>query len=105
MNTIGAVTCGIKALEGVLNNMVVAINRRTIDTGAGLTKTESESGIVICLESGKNAGNADPGTQSGTSDDPWRKTPDGETAKWHQVEVMDDSCNRLTMWVWGGTPS
>lgn len=101
MNTIGQVTCGIKALEGVLNNLVAAINRRTVDTGPGLTKKESDSGVIIDVAQGSKAGG--DGTPS-TSGGAWLTTPDGETAGWHQVTVVDDACNQLKMWVWGGTP-
>jgi hypothetical protein len=108
MNTIGTVSCGIKALEGVLNNLVAAINRRTIDTGSGLTKHESESGIIISLASAK----ADQGDSSqnpntgggGSSGGAWLTTPDGETAAWHQVVVMDANCTPLLQWVWSGSP-
>jgi len=106
VNTIGTVSCGIKALEGVLNNLVAAINRRTIDTGSGLTKHETESGILISLASAKSAqGDSSPNPAiggGGSSND--AITPDGEAAGWHQITVVDDACNKLAMWVWGGTP-
>jgi hypothetical protein len=100
MSPISKVSVGWKALEDVLNNFVRAINRRTIDTGFGLVKNESESGIVISLESAK----VGQGGSQGPQDDPWRTTPDGETATWHAVSVMDENCNRFSMWVWGGSP-
>jgi hypothetical protein len=107
MNTIGTVTCGIKALEGVLNNLVAAINRRTVDTGAGLTKHESDGGILISLASAKDAGNADSPTTQGTGGGgtgAWEVTPDGEKATWQKVVVLDANCNPLEQWLWGGSP-
>jgi hypothetical protein len=103
MNTIGAATCGMKALEGVLNNMVRAINRRTIDTGAGLTKHETESGILISLATAKTGGSGDstPSTGGGGA---WETTPDGEAATWQKVVVLDANCNPLEQWLWGGSP-
>ena len=105
MNTIGTVTCGIKALEGVLNNLVAAINRRTIDTGQGLTKKESDSGIIISLASAKadqGASSSNPATGGGSGND--QVTPDGEPAKWQKVVVLDANCNPLEQWLWGGSP-
>jgi hypothetical protein len=106
MNTIGTVTCGIKALEGVLNNLVAAINRRTIETGDGLTKKESDSGILISLASAKadqGGSHQNPATGGGGSSND-QVTPDGEAAKWQKVVVLDANCNPLEQWLWGGSP-
>jgi hypothetical protein len=106
MNTIGTVTCGIKALEGVLNNLVAAINRRTIDTGQGLTKKETDSGVLISLASAKAdqgaTSTANPTGGGGGSNN--QVTPDGEAAKWQKVVVLDANCNLLEQWLWGGSP-
>jgi hypothetical protein len=102
MSPISKVTCGIKPLEVVLNALVAAINRRTIDTGAGLTKSESDSGILITLQTTKPGDGS--GGAAGTLSGAWQVTPDNEAAGWHQITVVDDACNRLPMWIWGGTP-
>lgn len=105
MKTISKVNFGIKALEGVLNNLVAAINRRTINTGYGLTKEEGETGVTIKLQVGKTGQGGDSGPAAAdTENEPWKTTPDNETAGWQTVGLMDDNCNRFTMWVWGGSP-
>src|SRR5258708_38932129 len=102
MKTIGGVNIGWKDLEGVLNRLVHAINRRTIETGYGLTKEEGENGVIIALESGKGGA----GGQSLPADDlkPWEFTPDGEAAHWQKVVVLDANCNPLEQYLWGGSP-
>jgi hypothetical protein len=101
MSPISNVTFGWKALENVLNRLVRAINQRTIETGYGLTKEEGENGIIIQLESGKSGSSENPPTDQ---PEPWHTTPDGEVAGWRAIQVMDENCNRYSMWVWGGTP-
>jgi len=102
MNTVNSVAVGWKALEGVLNRLVQAINRRTIETGYGLTKEESENGVIIALEAGKGG----VGGDSLPSDEakPWKFTPDAELARWQKVVVLDADCNPLEQYVWGGSP-
>jgi hypothetical protein len=102
MNQVNNVSLGWKNLETVLNRLVRAINQRTIETGYGLTKEEGENGVIIRLEAGKT-GQGD-GSEPSMPDEPWKFTPDHETAAWHSVQVMDENCNRYSMWVWGGTP-
>jgi hypothetical protein len=102
MRTVSGVTIGWKDLEGVLNRLVSAINRRTIETGYGLTKEEGENGVIIALESGKGG----TGGDSLPSDNPtpWKYTPDGEQAHWQKVVVLDANCNPLEQYLWGGSP-
>jgi hypothetical protein len=102
MTTVKPVSAGNAQLEAVLNNLVGAINRRTIETGSGLTKKESANGVIISLQTAKASGDA--GNPSGGSSGDWTTTPDGETAKWHQVIVMDANCVELKQWVWSGSP-
>ena len=105
MNTIKPVSIGWKALGDVINVLVEAINRRTIDTGSGLTKSETENGILITLASAKASGDpGNPATGTGSTSTSTATTPTGEIAAWQQIQVMDDNCNKLSMWVWGGTP-
>jgi hypothetical protein len=102
MNLIKAVKVGWKELEDILNGMIKGINRRTIINGAGLSKQETDSGTMLWITKlGDSEGNDAGG---GAATDPWRITPDGETAGWHAVQVMDENCNRFSMYVWGGTP-
>lgn len=103
MNTLNKFSSGWKGLEAALNYLVVGINNRTIETGAGLTKSETDGGILISLAAAKSTNDASPATGGG-GDDPWRYTPDGEAAGWHSVEAMDGNCNRFSFWVWGGSP-
>src|SRR5258708_13374494 len=93
MKTIGGVSSGWKDLEGVLNRLVRAINRRTIETGYGLTKEEGENGVIIALESGKGG----TGGDSLPSDNPtpWKYTPDGEQAHWQKHVVLHPTSNPL----------
>jgi len=102
MNPINNVAVGWKDLEGVLNRLVKAINRRTIETGFGLTKEEGENGVIIALESGKT-GSGDPGSTPAPPDAD-ETTPDEEKAAWHQIFVQQGDCKILTMYVWGGSP-
>lgn len=104
MKPISKIKCGIKPLEAALNNLVDAINRRTISTGYGLTKEEGESGVIIRLQTREQGADSTPPAAAAPQDDPWRYTPDNQTAGWQSVHVMDENCNSFSMWVWGGQP-
>jgi len=98
MNTITKVDCGIKPLETVLNRMVSAINRRTVDTGVGLVKSETETGILISLANRDERSGGAAQTGGGSATIAW------QGVKWIQVNVVDANCNQSTITVlsWTG---
>ncbi len=97
------VECGIKEFETVFNNLVKGINERGVLAGAGLVATDTAVGTLISLAS-KDASTSAAGTAGGGGSDPDDVTPSNEAAGWHSITVVNDACERLQLWVWGGTP-
>jgi hypothetical protein len=79
-------------LETALNAIINEVNRQKPLGSASIAVEESPSGTLLKVT----------GARGG--DEPWKITPDGETAGWHQIHVVDQNCNQYTMYVWGGSP-
>ncbi len=92
---------GIAEQQVVLNNLVKGINARGVEAGSGLTSSYGPNGVLISVAS-KDASTSAAGTASGGDAD--EITPFGEKAAWHVITVVNDACERLQMYVWGGTP-
>jgi hypothetical protein len=113
-----------KALDKVLHNFREAINTNEPLEGSGIRVTEhTGAGRLIESSSGTSSGGNQKTLDDAPSNgklyerkdatwtaDPSQFTPavsgfpDGEPAAWHQINLIDASCNKYTMWVWGGTP-
>jgi hypothetical protein len=91
------ITSGWTWLETALNAMIDEMNRQKPLASASIAVEESPNGTLL-----KVAGPQQVGTGDGPQPD--LITPDGETAAWQQIHVVDQNCNQYTMYVWGGSP-
>lgn len=103
MKTLSSVSCGIKALEDVLNRIVAALNQRTPVAGAGITINESGSGAVIALAN-KDDDQGQPQNQGGggggviQASGPYTIMLNGVV--WKNVTIVDPvSCAQSTLTV------
>src|ERR1700747_646057 len=89
------ITSGWIWLETALNAIINEVNRQKPLGSASIVVEESPNGALL---------KAVP--QKAAADEPWKKTPDGETATWHQlISFNADKATVSTQWVWGGTPT
>jgi hypothetical protein len=85
---------GWKKLKSILEDFRKAVNHNQPLSGQGIFLHDTDKGCIISTHPFTDQGSAaDPGT-----------TPDGETANWHQIQLMDKNCKVFTMWVWSGSP-
>lgn len=119
MNTLKAIKIGWKQLAVSLNDLVTAVNARTIIRGHGIDISETPGGVMISVQS-KDA-STKPGsdeTNSQKGDDGTDGTSDGDTAgraesapngtaNWIRINVVFDNGGSYTMkemYVWGTQP-
>jgi hypothetical protein len=93
-----------KWLANQLNNLIDAINARTISVplGGGIDIQETTSGTLIALSSSGVL--AAPGSSSTNN---VNLTPDNTVPSWQTVNVIDNStgvCVTKTMKIWGTKP-
>src|SRR5215471_766426 len=87
-------------LQTTLNRVIDTLNRQKPLGSATIAIDETPSGTMLSL-TGQQGGQT---TQAPSSDGPWKITPDGETAGWHQILGFDPGTkNVVTVWVWSGS--
>src|SRR5215475_7271045 len=88
-------------LQMTLNRIIDALNEQKPLGSATITINESPNGTLLSLAAQQGGGDT---TTAPSADTPWKTTPDGETAKWHQILAFDPSTKAVsTIWVWSGS--
>lgn len=85
MNTIKPIKCGWKWLEKVVNDLIGAVNARTIavSVGGGLDIQESPNGYILSIPVGTAAPGATAGGSSATP-----AAPSGLVPIWQLINVV-----------------
>lgn len=117
MDTIAEIKTGWKWLQGTLNDLVKAINRRTINSGIGIDVKESASGVIIGLQvlptptggGGGTAGAAGTGLTTAQKSllTSLATTPAGQAATWQVLNVVvqtETGYELQNVYYWGGLP-
>jgi len=101
---------GIAGLEKALNLIVDAINGRCPLEGDGIRIEYGPTGAIISrakdsIGDSSGGGKSQSGATS-TGNQAWLTTPNGETAGWQTIQVLDTSTSPPTVYdkyVWGGS--
>lgn len=90
-------------LQTTLNRIIDAVNQQKPIGSATITINESSNGTLLSLAAQQGGGGGGI-QQDGGIDTPWKITPDGETATWHQILAFDPKTKNISpIWVWSGT--
>jgi hypothetical protein len=92
------VSIGWTWLEQNLNEIIDTVNTNHVVPSADIAVQESPTGTMLKVTQSIPPATQQTGGGSGTP-----PPPEG-TAGWQQINIVDDTCNQYTMWVWGTTP-
>jgi hypothetical protein len=88
-------------LQTTLNRIIDALNEQKPLGSATITINESPNGTLLSLAAQQGGGET---TTAPSADTPWKITPDGETASWHQILAFDPKTKNIsTIWAWSGS--